>query len=213
MDCAARPIRERRDAQDDGARNCRGGIDGVAANRGTRPRLRFSAVLGARRAEAAPATPRLQVPPRWRLGKHRPFRSRHFGHFDHRGFVFKFGHTPPSSRGTSGTSARGLVLKFGDFVLRFGHVPHFKDRHFGRRHHHHWLFFGFEQPRRFRSGTIAALPLRIGVSFTPSARACRSSHGGRGGGLHGGAPPEALLEQLEADGFSIRARASARRDR
>ena len=28
------------------------------------------------------------------VGKPRPFKSRHFGHFDHRGSAFKFGHAP-----------------------------------------------------------------------------------------------------------------------
>ena len=38
----------------------------------------------------------------------------------------------------------------GDFVLRFGHVMPFKHRHISHRHHHPALFFGFDQPRRFR---------------------------------------------------------------
>jgi hypothetical protein len=63
------------------------------------------------------------------LGKPRPFKPRHLGHFGQRGLVLKFGD--------------------GDFVLRFGHVP-FKHRHFSHRHYHPGLFFGFDQPRRFR---------------------------------------------------------------
>jgi hypothetical protein len=58
------------------------------------------------------------------------FKPRHFGPFGQGGLVLKFGE--------------------GDFVLRFGHVPPFKHRHFGQRHHHQELFFGFDQPRRFR---------------------------------------------------------------
>jgi hypothetical protein len=68
------------------------------------------------------------------FGKPRPFMSRHFGHFGHRGFAFKFGlvpqFKPPRHFGHFG---RGLVLRFGsgDFVLEFGHIPHFRHREFG----------------------------------------------------------------------------------
>ena len=82
------------------------------------------------------------------FGKHGPFKSRHFGHFGHRGFSSKFGHFPRFKPRHFGHFGRGgLVLKFsdGDVVLRFGHVP-FKHRHFGHRHHHPGLFFGFDQP-------------------------------------------------------------------
>ena len=84
---------------------------------------------------------------------------RHFGHFGHRGFAFRFGHAPHFKPRHFGHFRHpGLVLKFGDgdFVLRFGHVPHFKDRHFGRRKHHHGLFFGLDC--HGSSGHIAALP-------------------------------------------------------
>jgi hypothetical protein len=83
------------------------------------------------------------------IGKHHPFKSRHFGH---RGFSSKFGHVPPfKPRHFGHFSQHGLVLKFGDgdLVLRFGHVP-FKHRHFSHRHPDPGLFFGFDQPRRFR---------------------------------------------------------------
>ena len=93
------------------------------------------------------------------VGEPRSFKSRHFGHFGHRGFAFRFGHAPQFKPRHFGQFRHpGLVLKFGDgdFVLRFGHVPHFKDRHFGRRKHHHGLFFGLDC--HGSSGHIAALP-------------------------------------------------------
>ena len=65
------------------------------------------------------------------VGKPRSFKSRHFGHFGHRGFAFKFGHAPHfKPRHLRHFRHPGLVLKFddGDFVLRFGHVPHLKHR-------------------------------------------------------------------------------------
>jgi antitoxin VapB len=54
------------------------------------------------------------------LGKPRPFKSRHFGHFGQGSVVLK--------------------LSDGDSVLRFGYMPHFKHRHFGHRHHHPGLW-------------------------------------------------------------------------
>jgi hypothetical protein len=50
------------------------------------------------------------------FGKHRHFKRGPFGHFGHRGFVFKFGDDE-------------------GFVFEFGHVPHFKPRHFGHFDH------------------------------------------------------------------------------
>ena len=137
------------------------------------------------------------------LGKHRSFKSRHFGHFGHRGFSSKFGHVPrfkPRHFGHFGQG--GLVLKFGDgdFVLRFGHVP-FKHRHFGHRHHHHPLFFGFDQPRGFRPWHDRGFALEDRRGLHGHRQSMPGSHGGQRGGLHHGAPPEALLEQLEAMGF------------
>jgi hypothetical protein len=43
-------------------------------------------------------------------------KPRHFGHFGHRHFVFKFG-------------------DHGGFVFKSGHIPHFKQRHFGHFDH------------------------------------------------------------------------------
>ena len=119
------------------------------------------------------------------FGKPRPFKSRHFGHFGHSGFAFKFGHVPhfkPRHFGHFGDG--GLVLKFGDgdFVLRFGHKRHFKHRHFGHRHHDG----GVWENRRELAGQRPSMP---------------GSQTGQGGGLHRGAPPEALLRQLEEMGF------------
>jgi hypothetical protein len=114
------------------------------------------------------------------FGKHHPFKSRHFGHF---------------GRG-------GLVLKFSDrdFVLRFGHVP-FKHRHFGHRHHHTALFFGFDHPRRVRPSHDRGFAFQDRRGVHGHRQSMPGSQGGQGGGLHGGAPPEALLQQLEAMGF------------
>jgi hypothetical protein len=137
------------------------------------------------------------------FGKHRPFKSRHFGHFGHRGFSSKFGHVPrfkPRHFGHFGQ--RGLVLKFsdGDVVLRFGHVP-FKHRQFSHRHYHRGLFFRFEQPPRFRSWHDRGFAFEDRRELRVRRQSMPGSHGGGGGGLHGGAPPEALLKQLEEMGF------------
>jgi hypothetical protein len=114
------------------------------------------------------------------FGKHRPFKSRHFGHF----------------------GQAGLVLKFGDddFVLRFGHVP-FKHRHFGHRHHHPGLFFGFDQTQRFRPWHDRGFAFEDGRRLNTHRQSMPGSQAGQGGGRHGGAPPEALLQQLEEMGF------------
>jgi hypothetical protein len=137
------------------------------------------------------------------VGKPRAFKSGHFGHFGHRGFSSKFGHVPrfkPRHFGHFGQ--RGLVLKFGDgdFVLRLGHVP-FKHRHFSHRHHHPGLFFGFDQPRRFRPWHDRGSVFEDRRGVHGHRQSVPASQGGQGGGLHGGAPPEALLQQLEAMGF------------
>jgi hypothetical protein len=137
------------------------------------------------------------------VGKHRPFKSRHFGHFGDRGFAFKFGHVPrfkPRHFGHFGQG--GLVLKFsdGDFVLRFGNVP-FKHRHFGHKHHHPGLFFGFDQPRRVRPWHDRGFAFQDRRGVHGHRQSMPGSQGGQGGGLRGGAPPEALLQQLEQMGF------------
>jgi hypothetical protein len=134
------------------------------------------------------------------LGTPRPFKSRHFGHFDHRGFASKFGHVPHfKPRHFRG----GLVLKFGDgdFVLRFGHVPHFKHRHLGRRHHHQGLFLGFDLPRQFRPWHHRGFVFEDRHGLQAHRQPMPESQGGQGGGLQDGAPPEALLQQLEQMGF------------
>jgi hypothetical protein len=136
------------------------------------------------------------------VGKPRSFKSRHFGHLGHGGFAFRFGHAPHFKPRHFGHFRHpGLVLKFGDgdFVLRFGHVPHFKHRQFGRRQHHHALFFGFDPPRQFRPHRGFAFEDRHGLQA--HRQPMPQSQGDQGGGLHDGAPPEALLEQLEQMGF------------
>jgi hypothetical protein len=137
------------------------------------------------------------------FGKDGPFKSRHFGHFGHRGFSSKFGHFPrfkPRHFGHFGQG--GLVLKFGDgdVVLRFGHVP-FKHRHFSHRHHHPGLFFGFDQPRRVRPSRDRGFAFQDRRGVHGHRQSMPGSQGRQGGGLHGGAPPEALLQQLEEMGF------------
>ena len=47
------------------------------------------------------------------FGKHRPFKSRHFGHFAHRSFSSKFGHVPrfkPRHFEELGVTGRGLEI-------------------------------------------------------------------------------------------------------
>jgi hypothetical protein len=149
------------------------------------------------------------------FGRHRPFKSRHLGHFGHRSFSSKFGHVPrfkPRHFGHFGQG--GLVLKFGDgdFVLRFGHVPHFKRRHFGHRHHHPGLFFGFDQPRRFRPWHDPGFAWGNRRELTGPPPSMPGAQGGEGGGLHGDAPPEALLRQLEEMGFRYVLELLRRRD-
>ena len=135
------------------------------------------------------------------FGKSRPFKSRHFGHFGHRGFASKFGHFKPRQFGHFGRG--GLVLKFGDgdFVLRFGHMPRFKHPHFGHRRHHHGLFLGFDQLRQFRPRHDRGFAFRDRHELPRHRPGMPGSQGGQGGGLHRGAPPEALLRQLERMGF------------
>jgi hypothetical protein len=127
------------------------------------------------------------------FGKPRPFRSRHFSDFGHSGFAFKFGRVPhfkPRHFGHFGQ---------GDFVLRFGHMP-LKHRHFSHRHHR-GLFFGFDQPRQFRPWHDRGFALRDRHELPGHRQSMPGSQGGQGGGLHRGAPPEALLKQLEEMGF------------
>jgi len=137
------------------------------------------------------------------FGKPRPFKSRHFGDFDHRGFAFRLGHVPrfkPRHFGRFGQG--GLVLKFsdGDVVLRFGHVP-FTHPHLSHRRHHRDLFFRFDQPRQFRPWLDRGFGLRDRRELPGHRHSRPGLEGGPGGGVHGGAPPEALLQQLEAMGF------------
>ena len=138
------------------------------------------------------------------LGKSRPFKSRHFGHFGHRGFAFKFGDVPHfKPRHFGHFRQRGLVLKFGDgdFVLRFGHIPQFNHHHFGHGHHHHGPFFGFDLPRQFRPWHDRSFAFEDRRGLHGHRPTIPGSQSGQGGGLHLGAPPEALLEQLEQMGF------------
>ena len=117
------------------------------------------------------------------VGKHRHFKPRHFGHFG--GFVFKFGD--------------------GDLVFKFGHVPRFKRRHFGHGHGHSGLIFRFVQPRHLDPWHHRSFAFRMhrhdapehfeGFEQTPRGFK-HAPHG-----VHGGAPPEPILKQLEELGF------------
>jgi len=137
------------------------------------------------------------------LGNPRPFKSLHFGHFGHRGFAFKAGHVPrlkPRHFGHFGQDS--LVFKFrdGDFALKFGRMPHFEHRHFGHSHHHQDQFFGFDRPRHFRPWHDRGFAFE-GGGLPRRHQRMLGSQAGQGGGLHRGAPPEALLRQLEQMGF------------
>ena len=69
------------------------------------------------------------------------------------------------------------------------------------RHPHRGQFFGFDQRRKFRPWHDRGFEYGIGVSLPGSAPSMPGSQAGQGGGRHGGAPPEALLKQLEEMGF------------
>jgi hypothetical protein len=131
------------------------------------------------------------------FGKHRPFKSRHFRHFGQRGFASKFGHVPrlkPTHFGHFGQG--GLVLKFGERRLRaqvrscaIQQAPSSRS------------VLRVRSARRFRPwhDRGSAFEDRHGVHG--HRQSMPGSQGGQGGGPHGGAPPEALLQQLEAMGF------------
>jgi hypothetical protein len=137
------------------------------------------------------------------VGQGRAFKSRHFGHFGHRGFASKFGHAPHfKPRPFGHFRQRGLVLEFGDgdVMLRFSHVP-FKHGHFSPTRHHRGLFFGFEPPRQFRPWHDHGFAVGDRRGLHAHRQSMPRLQGGQGGGMQGGAPPEALLQQLEAMGF------------
>jgi len=148
------------------------------------------------------------------FGKHRHFKPWRFGHFGHRGFVFKFSN--------------------GSFAFKFGHIPHFKPRHFGRFGHkggfgdHRGFAFRFGhiphfKPQPFGPGHGGPffkfghpLPLapwhRRGFAFGKSWRSHSGQLMGFEGSLwgselspHGPVPGpasfEAVLKQLEDQGF------------
>jgi hypothetical protein len=95
------------------------------------------------------------------------------------------------------------VLKFGDgdFFLKFGHIPVFKPDHFGDGHQHQGSFFGFDEPGPFRSWHDRDFAYRDWHRVPGHQESAPGLQGDQGGGLHGGAPPEALLRQLEQMGF------------
>jgi hypothetical protein len=105
------------------------------------------------------------------FGKHRHFKPWPFGHFGHRGFVFKFGdhegflfefgHIPHfKPRHFSRFGQKGGFGDHRGFAFRFGHIPHFKPQQFGRRHggpvfkFGHPRPFAFGRPWHFRSGHL-----------------------------------------------------------
>jgi hypothetical protein len=137
------------------------------------------------------ATPRLHVLQRGFkfhhrgfFGEPRHFKPRHFGHFNHRGLVFKFG-------------------DHGGFVFKFGHIPHFKPHPFGLGHrgpffefgHRHFeprhrRGFAFGKPWHFRSGHL--------MGFDDSSWGSQQSPRGA---VSDTASFEVVLKQLEEQGF------------
>jgi hypothetical protein len=116
------------------------------------------------------------------LGKNRPFKSRHFGHFGHGGRAFKFGHVPhfkPRHFGHFGQG--GFVLKFsdGDFVLssaicRISSIVTSVTSTITTG-----CSLGLTCHGSSGHGMIAALPSKIGMAFTRTARACRARKSAR----------------------------------
>jgi hypothetical protein len=148
------------------------------------------------------------------FGKHHQFKPWPFGHFGHRGFVFKFrdgsfafrfGLVPHSKLRHFGRF--GHKGGFGDhrgFAFRFGHIPHFKPHPFGPGHG--GPFFKFGQPRHFelwhRRGFSLGKPWRFRsgnlMGFDDSLwRHEPNPHGA----VPGPASFEAVLKQLEDQGF------------
>jgi hypothetical protein len=119
------------------------------------------------------------------FGTHRHFKPWPFGHFGHRGFAFRFG-------------------DHEGFVFKFGHVPHFKPHPFGLGHGGPFFKFGhprhfapwhprgfaFGKPWRFRPGDL--------MGFDDRSSGSKPSWHGAG---HGPATFEAVLRQLEEQGF------------
>jgi hypothetical protein len=111
-------------------------------------------------------------------------KRRHFGHVDRGGFLLRFG------------DRVGIVAQFGPVPRLKPHpIPRLKPRHFVFRHGPREPFPDFghahrSEPRRFDPGHLRS----FGHSFPGSEE-------GRHAGVHGTAPPEALLKQLEAQGF------------
>jgi hypothetical protein len=137
------------------------------------------------------------------VGKGRAFKSQRFGHVGQHGFASKFGHAPEfKSRHFGHLRQRGLVLEFGDgdVMLRFSHVP-FKHGHFSHTRQLRDLFFGFEPARPFRPWHNRGFAFEDPRGIHALRQSMPGSQGSRGGGLQDGAPPEALLRELEQMGF------------
>jgi hypothetical protein len=141
-------------------------------------------------------------------------KPRHFGHFGHRGFVFKFrdgsfafkfGHVPhfkPRHFGRFGHKGG-----FGDhrgFAFRFRHIPHFKPLPFGPGHVGPFFKFGHPRPLALwhRRGFAFGKPWRVRsghlMDFEDSLWGSEPSPHGP---VHGPASFEAVLKQLEEQGF------------
>ncbi|MGH6905262.1 MAG: hypothetical protein ACREIR_21285 [Geminicoccaceae bacterium] len=110
------------------------------------------------------------------VGKHPQFKPRHLHHFRHGGLVLKFG--------------------AGDFVLKFGHV-----RRFGQKHGHMGSFFRFDRPRHVRLWRDRGFALKDRHGLPEHPRPFRHSvprlKDDHLGGMNGAALPEALLKELE----------------
>jgi hypothetical protein len=149
------------------------------------------------------------------FGKHRHFKPWPFGHFGHRGFVFKFsdhegfvfefGHVPHfKPRHFGHFDHKGRFSDRRGFAFKFGHIPHLKPHPFGLGHG--GPFFKFGQSRHFepwhRRGFAFGKPWRFRsehlMGFDNSSWGSEPSPHGA---VPGPASFEAVLKQLEDQGF------------
>jgi hypothetical protein len=108
-----------------------------------------------------------------------------------------------SSQDTSGASARAVWCSSsatatscsGSVMCRSSIIAS------ATGHHHRGQFFGFDQRRKFRPWHDRRLAWEGRHELPGPSQSMPDSHGGKGGGRHGGAPPEDLLKQLEDMGF------------
>jgi hypothetical protein len=136
------------------------------------------------------------------VGKPRAFKSRHFGHFGHRGFSSNFGHAPGSSRDISGTSASAVWCSSsatatscsGSVMCRISSIITSATGTITG------CSSGSTSGTSGR-GTIAALPLEIGMAFRGTARACRAHRAARVAGCTAPRRPKPSLDSSSKLGF------------